>query len=126
MVPTTRPTEVRNYLTCVRVDDESIIWLIGARRSLGSAILSHYQGPYATLRASAADYEWNGVAYGNGVFVAVASTGTGRVMRSTDNGVTWTLQTGAVDNAWHGITYANGLFVVVGGGTGSGNRVMTR
>ncbi|MDO9552978.1 MBG domain-containing protein, partial [Rhodonellum sp.] len=66
---------------------------------------------------------WNSVTYGNGLFVAVAGTGTGnRVMTSTD-GITWTSRTSA-DNRWNSVTYGNGLFVAVAD-TGFGNRVMT-
>ena len=40
-------------------------------------------------RASAADNNWYGVTYGNGLFVAVSSSGTGnRVMTSAD-GIAW-------------------------------------
>ncbi len=36
-------------------------------------------------RTSAADNDWRSIAYGNGIFVAVAVTGTGnRVMTSAD------------------------------------------
>ncbi len=77
-----------------------------------------------TQRASAADNDWSGIAYGNGLFVAVAATGTGnRVMTSLD-GITWTARTSAADNNWKSVTYGNGLFVAVAY-SGVGNRVMT-
>jgi hypothetical protein len=77
-----------------------------------------------TARTSAADNNWFGVTYGNGLFVAVAATGSGdRVMTSPD-GITWTARTSAADNDWRSVTYGNGLFVAVAV-TGSGNRVMT-
>ncbi|MFM9052546.1 MAG: fibronectin type III domain-containing protein, partial [Bacteroidota bacterium] len=77
-----------------------------------------------TTRTSAADNAWSSVTYGNGLFVAVASTGTGnRVMTSLD-GITWTARTSAADNEWRGVTYGNGLFVAVAW-SGTGNRVMT-
>ena len=77
-----------------------------------------------TSRTSAADNSWYGVTYGNGLFVAVAYSGTGnRVMTSSD-GIEWTSRTSAADNSWYGVTYGNGLFVAVAG-TGTGNRVMT-
>jgi hypothetical protein len=64
------------------------------------------------------------VAYGNGLFVAVAFTGTGnRVMTSTD-GITWTIRTSPADNNWYSVTYGNSAFVAVAY-TGVGNRVMT-
>jgi len=56
--------------------------------------------------------EWTGVAYGAGVFVAVAGTGTDRVMTSPD-GVTWTPRSAASANYWTAVTYGGGQFVAV-------------
>ena len=67
-----------------------------------------------------ADQQWEAVTYGNGKFVAVASSGSGnRVMTST-NGTYWTSRTSASDSNWQGITYADNQFVAVGS-----NAVMT-
>jgi hypothetical protein len=67
-----------------------------------------------------ADQQWEAVTYGNGKFVAVASSGSGnRVMTST-NGSYWTSRTSASDSNWQGITYAGNQFVAVGS-----NAVMT-
>ena len=69
-----------------------------------------------TIRTSAVNNEWRGVAYSNGLFVAVASTGSGnRVMTSTD-GITWTARTSAAGNQWHSVTYGNDTFQIVEGG----------
>jgi hypothetical protein len=78
-----------------------------------------------TSRTSAADNFWLGVTYGNGLFVAVAYTGSGdRVMTSPD-GITWTSRAAADNNkSWTGVTYGNGTFVAVAI-SGSDNRVMT-
>jgi hypothetical protein len=80
-----------------------------------------------TSRTSAADNSWLSVVCGesNGecIFVAVASSGTDRVMTSPD-GITWTSRTSAVNNSWGAIAYGNGLFVAVAT-SGTGNRVMT-
>jgi hypothetical protein len=54
---------------------------------------------------------WEGVAYGNGVFVAVNQTGG--ISDSTDGGNTWT-STYSSSNEWFAISYANGEFVAVG------------
>jgi len=57
-----------------------------------------------------------GIAYGNGLFVAVLNIGSGdRVMTSPD-GITWTSRTSyvAANNDWYSVTYGNGLFVAVG------------
>ncbi len=77
-----------------------------------------------TSRTSAADNNWRGVTYGNGLFVAVAYTGTGNRVMTSPDGITWTSRTSAADNTWTGVTYANGLFVAVAS-SGTGNRVMT-
>ena len=73
-------------------------------------------------RSAAEANSWNSVAYGNGLFVAVAATGTNRVMTSPD-GVNWTARSAAEANGWNSATYGNGLFVAVSpNGT---HRVMT-
>lgn len=56
---------------------------------------------------------WIGVAYGNGLFVAIAWEGRedNRVMTSPD-GITWTSRK-APKASWAKITYGNGLFVAV-------------
>jgi hypothetical protein len=75
-----------------------------------------------TTQTSAADNGWRSVTYGNGLFVAVSSSGTNKVMTSPD-GVTWTSRSSGT-NFWTSVTYGNGLFVAVAL-SGSGNRVMT-
>jgi len=79
-----------------------------------------------TSRTSATDNEWDGVAYGNGIFVAVgAGVGTTGVMTSPD-GITWTSRVAAVASAtWHAVTFANGIFVAVGFKSSTPNAVMT-
>jgi hypothetical protein len=77
-----------------------------------------------TLRTSAADNQWISVTYGNGLFVAVAYSGTGNRVMTSPDGINWTLRTSAADNQWRAVTYGNGLFVAVAQ-TGTGNRVMT-
>jgi predicted RecA/RadA family phage recombinase len=62
--------------------------------------------------------------YGNGLFVAVANTGTGNRVMTSPDGITWTSRASAADNAWHSVVYGDGLFVAVAT-TGTGNRVMT-
>jgi hypothetical protein len=77
-----------------------------------------------TSRTSAADNNWTGVTYGNGLFVAVATSGSGNRVMTSPDGVTWTARTSAADNQWYGVAYGNGVFVAVAD-TGTGNRVMT-
>ena len=54
---------------------------------------------------------WRNIAYGNGLFIAVSSNGTNRLMRSVD-GVNWTPLSGAESNTWESIAYGDGRFVV--------------
>jgi hypothetical protein len=79
-----------------------------------------------TSRTSAANNEWRSICYSEELklFVAVASTGTNRVMRSLD-GMNWTIVTSAPNNNWNSVCYSKkrNLFVAVGN-TGN-NRAMT-
>jgi len=73
--------------------------------------------------------DWSSITYGEGMFVAVASGGSGgRVMTSSD-GVTWTSRTHAAANTWNDIAYGNDVFVAVSSavvaGTNSNNKIMT-
>jgi hypothetical protein len=55
-------------------------------------------GNWAAIAAPEAN-GWSGVAYGNGMFVATASTGTNRIMTSPD-GVNWTARAAPEANQW--------------------------
>ncbi|MFM2145824.1 MAG: hypothetical protein RL732_660, partial [Bacteroidota bacterium] len=77
-----------------------------------------------TTRTSAADNRWQGVTYGNGLYVAVASTGTGGLVMTSPDGITWTSRTAAANNQWYSVAYGKGLFAAVAN-SGAGNRVMT-
>ena len=81
------------------------------------------------LGASAADNQWKSIAYAQklGRLVAVAGSGTNRVMYSDDWGKTWTLTASADDAAtWASVAWSEelGLFAAVAQ-AGAGNRVMT-
>jgi len=64
-----------------------------------------------TGRTAPESNQWESVAFGNGLFVAVGWNGTHAVMTSSD-GVTWTARS-APSSEWRGVTYGNGLFVAV-------------
>jgi hypothetical protein len=87
-------------------------------------VLGKNDGVVWATSTSAVDNAWSSVTYGNGLFVAVANSGTGNRVMTSPDGITWTSRTSAVDNGWVSITYGNGLFVAVSW-TGTGNRVMT-
>ena len=77
------------------------------------------------LRTSAlSSITWVSVCYGNGLFVATATTGTGNCVMTSPDGINWTIRSSAADNKWNSVTYGNGLFVAVSS-NGTGNRVMT-
>lgn len=76
-----------------------------------------------TSRTSAADNNWSSVAYGNGIFVAVSTSGTGNRVMTSPDGITWTIRSSAADQSWNAVAFGNGLFVAVSSlGT---QRVMT-
>ncbi|MCG2616971.1 T9SS type A sorting domain-containing protein [Terrimonas sp. NA20] len=78
-----------------------------------------------TARSYPAENAWLSVAYGNGRFVATASSGTGnRVMTSVD-GINWVTQTTPADNVWAAVAFGGNLFVAVGTASASPNTVMT-
>jgi hypothetical protein len=93
---------------------------------LGLALSTQAQpGSTWISRTSAADNYWISVTYGNGLFVAVAFTGTSgnRVMTSPD-GITWTLRATPADYYWEYVAYLNGQFIAVSA-DGGNKQVMT-
>ncbi len=80
--------------------------------------------PWETA-AGADAVAYQNVAYGNGLWVAVASSGTNRVMTSTDPTCTpsapavscWTPVDVGTDVSWYSVTYGEGIFVAVGVGS---------
>lgn len=78
----------------------------------------HYnwkQGLAATANA------WSAIAYGNGMYVVVAASGS-NTMYSYD-GIAWIGSSAAASNQWSSVTYGAGLFVAVS--IDGANRVMT-
>ena len=63
------------------------------------------------------------VAYGNGVYAAVGTSG-GAIVTSAD-AVTWTSQGLVATQSLNGITFGNGLFVAVGDGKSSESIILT-
>ena len=78
-----------------------------------------------TIPSGGTTSTWNSVTYGtpngNPLFVAVASTGTNRVMTSPD-GLNWTLRT-CTAREWIDVTFGNGFFVAIAF-RGAGTKVM--
>jgi len=70
-------------------------------------------------RSAAEANKWMDVCYGNGTFVAVAISGTNRVMVSTD-GINWTAVP-VTTGEWEAVAYGNGMFVAVGSDSAGDN-----
>ncbi len=64
-----------------------------------------------------------GISIGTGLFVAVSTVGTYRVMYST-NGSTWLSATAVQNNEWISVTYGNGRFVAIAQNGTGGDLVM--
>jgi hypothetical protein len=75
------------------------------------------------VAAAASDaMSWCSVAYGNGVFISVASNSAQEkiIMRSTDNGATWSTITKVSNNvSWVSVSYGNGVFVAASSSGGT-------
>jgi hypothetical protein len=76
-----------------------------------------------TAQTSAADNYWYGVTFGNGYFVAAATSGTGNRVMTSPDGFTWTSRATAVDNSWRGITFGDGKIIAVAN-TGNANQAL--
>jgi hypothetical protein len=112
------------------VVDSGTLSILGYDKVLMQSQQSNNADYTWTSSVSAANSNWGSVAYGNGIFVAVAYGGTGRLMTSVDGVSGWTagtIPTAGASNSWNSVTFGtpNGspLFVAVAS-TGT-NRVMT-
>jgi len=78
---------------------------------------------WANQTASALN-SWRSVAFGNGHFIAVATSGIGnRTMTSTD-GITWNTVDTTTNNNWEAVAFGNNTFVAVST-SGVDDRIMT-
>ncbi|AZN39211.1 InlB B-repeat-containing protein [Paenibacillus albus] len=82
-------------------------------------ILTSDDGTAWSAQASAVSSgAMNAVTYGNGQYVAV---GSGGVIQTSSNGMSWTQQSSGVTATLRGVTYGNGKFVAVG----SSSKILT-
>ena len=81
--------------------------------------------PQTSIAASGSG--WEGVVYGNGLFVAVsASMSTSGAIQTSPDGINWLPRTStAASNSWSAITYGNGLFVIVSKSTSTSGSIQT-
>jgi hypothetical protein len=66
-----------------------------------------------TSRTPAANNWWQDVAYGNGLFVAVARTGTGNRIMTSPDGITWTARSSGINPDFSSVAYGNGIWVAI-------------
>lgn len=75
-----------------------------------------------TSHSSPGGNGWSDIVYGNGVFVAVAESGDGQRVMTSNDGINWTLRTPIAEALqWKSVTFGSGIFVAVS----SGNDVIT-
>lgn len=84
--------------------------------SVGTASYTSTDGISWTQGVMPSAKNWTSVAFGNGIFVAIASGNPAGFATSTD-GVTWNPGTLPVNQAWNSIAFGNGTFVAVANGT---------
>ncbi|HLL68806.1 MAG TPA: hypothetical protein VK453_24290 [Micromonosporaceae bacterium] len=70
-----------------------------------------------TARTLPASVNWSGLAYGNGVFVAVAENST--IAATSTDGITWTQRAMPAGGGWFSVGFGDGLFVALGKGMAS-------
>ena len=71
-------------------------------------------------RTSAADNDWQGIAYSDslGLFVAVSTTGSNDQVMTSPDGLTWTTRTPADSRSWHKVVWSPELEIFVATSSG--------
>ncbi|HRG47685.1 MAG TPA: hypothetical protein PLX69_08900 [Leptospiraceae bacterium] len=71
-------------------------------------------GSIWTARTMPGTVFWRSIAYGNGVFVVIAGSGSPtNVSASSTDGITWTARTMPSTSSWTSVTFGNGVFVAI-------------
>lgn len=92
----------------------------------GAGISISKNGTGWTTHVIPENNSWNSIAWSPelGLFVAVASSGTNRVMTSP-NGINWTARSAAAANTWTSVVWSSALGLFVAVSSDGTNRVMT-
>lgn len=98
----------------VVVGDDTVVAVDGSKIAFTTAGSTTW-----TIIGAPKSANWNSLAYGAGLFVAVSDDS----VMTSPNGHTWTLRNAAENNYWTSVTYAAGMFVAVS--SNGTNRVMT-
>jgi len=107
------PLSAPSYLP---LNNDTASYLVSSYPTLATSFTTPAAAYSATSRNQAVAATPTGIAYGNGIWVTVPSSGTGFFQTSTD-GITWTQRPlfgslASVTN-WSGIIYANGYFLAL-------------
>ncbi|MBI38767.1 MAG: hypothetical protein CMF59_04150 [Leptospiraceae bacterium] len=65
-----------------------------------------------TARSAPEANQWQEITFGNGLFVAVASDGTNRIMTSPD-GINWTARSAPEANQWRKSAFGENRFISI-------------
>jgi hypothetical protein len=103
-----RYSGVTNNLRAVTRSDGTIV----AAGDAGT-IISSTDTIFWNVRTSGTSVDLSGVAYGNGMFVAVGGTTNAEILTSPD-AVTWTRQTTSFTNSLKAVAFGTNVFVAVG------------
>ena len=88
---------------------------------MGAASIRFELFDFFSLQATPVNNVWRSITYGNGIFVAVSSNGTGNRVMTSPDGINWTIRASAADLPWVSVAFGAGLFVAVA----NGDQVMT-
>jgi len=125
----------RNGINRVMVSEDGVNWIPGIGPNINTGIwnsvtygngrfvavgmgtgneriISSTDGVNWTAHQSPEEISLYSVIYGDGKYVAVASSGSNRVLVSPD-GINWTGHQAAAESFWFSVTYGNGRFVAV-------------
>lgn len=70
-----------------------------------------------TQRTMPTSASWYSMAFGNGVFVALAGAGSTNIAATSPDGINWTQRTMSATATWQTITFGNGIFLAIANGT---------
>ncbi|MFA6533933.1 MAG: MopE-related protein, partial [Patescibacteria group bacterium] len=100
----TTPTREQQHCFNLAPTDKYYTFRLDSDHSVLNAPLPDFENTFV-----GAEYDWQGVAYGENTFVAISAD---KVMTSAD-GATWIARNGGGMQDWHSVAYGGGKFVAV-------------
>jgi hypothetical protein len=87
--------------------------------NLSNVAATSLDGITWTQQALTSSQKWQGLAFGDGIFVATALDST--VVDTSPSGISWTQRTAPAPYGFHSVAYGEGSFVAIGDGYASGS-----